>query len=157
MKPNWFELLVIVFIVVLLAALLLPALFSPVRGVKHAQHHQPQDSSPLLVDAHKADQPSGQFLLPHEVIKLLEPPQSGRVYDLAFSPRRDSLVCAFALEQAAQIWDVAAKPRLISTLTPPPPQDDLHEGLMSAARPIAFSSDSRRVVTAHVLLLLQSG
>jgi len=128
---------------------LLPAPFSPVRGVKREQSHHLQDSRPVLVHAHDADEPSGLVVLGQEIIKLVEPPQNCRVYGLTFSPRGDSLVCAFALDQAVQVWDVTAKPRLITTLRPPAPNELLRDDAKGAPHPIAFSSDGARLAIGY--------
>ena len=90
-----------------------------------------------------------------EIIKLSEPPQNGRVYDLTFSPRRDSQVCAFSLEQAVQVWDVTAKPRMIAkrVLQSPDltnfPRDRARRILAETPRPIAFSSDGSRLAMGN--------
>jgi WD40 repeat protein len=101
-----------------------------------------------LTPARGTEQQLGLSVPRREIVRLAEPPQNGRVYDLTFSPRGDSLVCAFALEQAVQVWDVTAKPRLITTLTPPAPDELLREDAKAAPHPIAFSSDGARLAIA---------
>src|SRR5579883_1065199 len=83
-----------------------------------------------------------------EVITLAEEPQNRRVYDLAFSPRREPLVCAFALERAVQVWDVSTKPRLIATFTPPRPTN-VAQDFWDDVHPLAFSNDGRRLAMGY--------
>jgi len=67
-KPNWIELLVIVFIVVILLGLLLPVLFSPVRGLKRENRYPPQVSRRVL--ARGADEPASLVVLGQEIIGI---------------------------------------------------------------------------------------
>jgi WD40 repeat protein len=84
-----------------------------------------------------------------EVIKLVEKPQVCRIYDLRFSPTNLSDVCAFALEQSVQVWDVSTKPRLITTLTPPVPSNMRRPGLIELPHPIAFSDDGAELAIGY--------
>ena len=102
-----------------------------------------------LTPARGAEQQLSLSVPRREIVRLTEPPQNGRVYDLTFSPRGDPLVCAFALEQAVQVWDVTAKPRLITTLTPPAPDELLRDEAKAAPHPIAFSSDGARLAIGY--------
>jgi WD40 repeat protein len=87
-----------------------------------------------------ADQPLTSTIRGREVIRFADEPRDVRVYDLAFSPRRDPLVCAFALERAVQVWDVSAKPHRIATVNPPRPRR-VAEDYWGDAHGLAFSGD----------------
>jgi WD40 repeat protein len=88
------------------------------------------------------------------MISLSKPPQNRRVYDLAFSPRQTPSVCAFALEQTVQFWDLSAEPRLLATLETPPAG---HSRAVERehGRPLAFSGDGARLATARFDLGIQ--
>jgi len=103
----------------------------------------------LLAQARGADQPLSLVVDRQEIIRLTKPPQNGRIYDLAFSPRRDSVVCAFSLEQSVQVWDVSNKPQMITTVTPPQPANPSRVYQYDDAHPIAFSSDGARLATGY--------
>jgi WD40 repeat protein len=102
----------------------------------------------LLAPARGADEPrlsvQGQ-----EIIRLAEQPQNGRVYDLVFSPRRGSLVCAFALEKGVQVWELSAKPRAVSTLKPVVPINMSPDYATFGAHALAFSSDGARLALGY--------
>jgi WD40 repeat protein len=105
--------------------------------------------------AHGADQPRSLSVQDREVVRLVKPPGNGRVYDLAFSPRRGSAVCAFALEQTVQVWDLSAGHRLVETLKPPLPKEYPPEAARMFSHPIAFSSDGSRLAMAYVYSEIQ--
>ena len=84
-----------------------------------------------------------------EVIRLSEEPQDSRVYDVAFSPRQESLVCVFALNRAVQVWDLSARPRAITTLRPPVPRDMSWPDIVDLSRPVTFSSDGTRLAMGY--------
>ncbi len=48
-----------------------------------------------------------------------------------------------------QVWDVSAKPRLITTLTPPVAKGITRELLKATPHPIAFSGDGSRLAIAY--------
>jgi WD40 repeat protein len=102
----------------------------------------------LVTAARGVDQPGGLTVQSHDVITLTEQAQNGRVYDLAFSPRRGSAVCAVALERSVQLWDLSAKPRRDATLTQLRPAN---RTWMDAdwPRPIAFSSNGERLAVGY--------
>jgi WD40 repeat protein len=102
----------------------------------------------LLTPARGAEQQPG-LTARREIVRLSEPPQNGRVYDLTFSPRRDSVVCAFALEQAVQVWDVSAKPRCMATFNPPRPTNVVALDFWGDAHGLAFSSDGGRLAMGY--------
>jgi hypothetical protein len=102
--PNWIKLLVTVSVVGVVLGLLLPARYSPMRR-PHSRELSPRPPVP----ARAADEPASRGVRRQElvrvaepaadageIIKLAEPPQDGRIHGLAFSPRLDSLVAAFA-------------------------------------------------------------
>src|SRR5262249_12279676 len=101
-----------------------------------------------LATAGGANQPPALSARSQEVIELKDISQHGRVYDLAFSPRREPLVCAFAVEQAVEVWDVLAKPRRIATLTPPRPTN-VAPGYWGDTHGLAFSSDGGRLAMGY--------
>ncbi len=76
-----------------------------------------------------------------DVIKLMDEGQNSRIYDLAFSPRRNSLVCAFASEGGVRLWDLAAKPRMLTALIHRPLNPGPTQRPIELLHPIAFSSD----------------
>jgi len=96
-----------------------------------------------------ADQPNSTAVPQGQVIKLVRGTKDRRIYDLAFSPRRASIVCAFSLEQSVQVWDVSNKPQMITTLTPPQPANASRVYQYDDAHPIAFSSDGARLATGY--------
>jgi WD40 repeat protein len=105
--------------------------------------------SALRALACAADQPLGLSVHGLEVIRIAEEQQNVRVYDLAFSPRPGLPVCAFALERAVQVWDLSAKPRVITTLTPPVPTNVSPDMAAGVPHPIAFSSDGARLAMGY--------
>ena len=101
-----------------------------------------------LSTARGADQPPTPSVRGREVIRLADEPRDVRVYDLAFSPRRDPLVCAFALERAVQVWDVSVKPHRIATFDPPRPTNVAGD-FWGDAHGLAFSRDGGRVAMGY--------
>jgi len=105
----------------------------------------------LAAPARGADQPRTLSVHGQEVIRLAGPAANGRVYDLAFSPRPNSCVCAFALEQAVQVWDLSTKPRVITTVAPARPRDFAGRDSVTSSHPIAFSSDGAQLALGYFL------
>ena len=103
----------------------------------------------LLAPVHAAGQAPSLTVHGQEVIRLAKKPQNERVYDLAFSPKRDSAVCAFALEQSVQVWDLSTKPRIVTTLTPLLPVNMSREHETLRPHAIAFSSDGARLAMGY--------
>jgi len=71
----------------------------------------------FFAPARAADHPRGLSFRVPDVIRLAEEPRAGRVYDLTFSPKANSTVCAFAVEDAVEVWDMSAKPGAITRVT----------------------------------------
>jgi len=105
---------------------------------------------PYLRQVRAADQPGMLSVRDQEIIRLVTSQHSSTVYNLAFSPRSNSLVCVFALERNVQVWDVSAKPRLIAILKPPLPKDFSWKFERLYSHPIAFSKDGSRLGTSYV-------
>ncbi len=93
--------------------------------------------------------PPSLSLRSREVVRLVEQRAVGRVHDLAFSPRRGSQVCVFALQQTLQVWDMSGRPRLISTLEPPLPEGVSRIHAAITPHPISFSSDGSRLAMGY--------
>jgi WD40 repeat protein len=97
-----------------------------------------------------AEGPRGLHVGVPDVITLAEHPQADRVFDIAFSPKANSSVCALALEEAVGVWDLSAKPRVVATVTPVVRHDPFQRtGRGLARRPLAFSSDGARLATGY--------
>jgi WD40 repeat protein len=103
----------------------------------------------LPARARQAGQRPSLSVQGERVIRLTEAPQNGRVYDLAFSPKRDSLICALALEQSVQAWDLSAKPHIITTLRPPPSTKQSRGHAVDSQHPLAFSGDGSRLAMGY--------
>ena len=83
-----------------------------------------------------------------QVIKLTEQSQDGRVFDLAFSPRRGPLICVFALHYDVEKWDMSAQPHKVKTVTPPRPMN-VSSKPIGFPHPIAFSTDGARLAVGY--------
>ncbi len=103
----------------------------------------------FFAPAHSADQPLGLSLRHRETIRLADAPQNGRVYDLAFSPRREPPVCAFALERCAQVWEVAERAHRLATFNPPRPKEAVGPDYWGYAHGLAFTSDGGRLAMGY--------
>jgi WD40 repeat protein len=103
----------------------------------------------FVVSAYGADQPSSLTEPRKMTIRLVDEPKNGRVYDLAFSPRRDLTVCVFALDQSVQVWDVSAKPHRITTVSPLVSTGRRGEVPMHWPHPVAFSRDGTRLAMGY--------
>ena len=108
-----------------------------------------------LVPARGAEPQFGIAVTGQETIRLAAQPHNARVYDLAFSPKPDSCVCAFAMEQVVQIWDLSAKPRVITTreVDQPLPKNLPRRGarkfMAQVPHPVSFSRDGSRLAMAN--------
>ena len=108
-----------------------------------------------LVPARGAEPQFGIAVTGQETIRLAAQPHNARVYDLAFSPKPDSCVCAFAMEQVVQIWDLSAKPRVITTREvdqPLPknlPREEARKFMAQVPHPVSFSRDGSRLAMAN--------
>jgi WD40 repeat protein len=84
-----------------------------------------------------------------EALRLSGEAEGGRVYDLAFSPVRDSTVCAIALEGAVQVWELKGNPKMVTRLTPPVPREFQKAEAEPTPHPISFSCDGSRLAIAY--------
>jgi WD40 repeat protein len=105
--------------------------------------------SALRTPSYGADQVISLSVQSEHVIRLAQEPECGRVYDVAFSPGREPLTCAFALNKVVQVWDVSAKPRRITALTPTAPMKAEWPIEMDKPHAIAFSTDGARLAMGY--------
>jgi WD40 repeat protein len=96
-----------------------------------------------------AGQPRGGAANAGATISLANPRENCRIYDLAFYPRPSRLVCAFALDQTVQLWDLSAEPRLNASLAVPRPEGSSRALEREYGRPVAFSSDGARLAVSR--------
>jgi WD40 repeat protein len=84
-----------------------------------------------------------------ESLRLSGEAAGGRVHDLAFSPVRDSTVCAIAMDGAVQVWELTGKPKMVTRLTPPVPSEFQTPGAEATPHPISLSYDGSRLAVAY--------
>jgi len=102
-----------------------------------------------LASAHASLQPVELSVLGQHVLDLAKDAPDGRVYDVKFSPKLGSSVCAFALDRTVQVWDLSAKPRRIATFTPPLPREFKRASTAPKPHPVSFSSDGSRLAIGY--------
>ena len=84
-----------------------------------------------------ADRQRGLHVGDPNVIRLAEHPQAGLSHDVAF-PKSSPSICAFALEEAVEVWDLSGKPRVAATVTPVVLHDPFQRTGRARRRPLAL-------------------
>jgi WD40 repeat protein len=102
-----------------------------------------------LAQTNGAKQPCSLRIVGQEALRLSGEAEGGRVYDLAFSPARDSTVCAIALDGDVQVWELKGRPKMVTRLTPPVPREFQKEEAEPTPHPISFSCDGSRLAVAY--------